>query len=316
MSEGPKPIFREEKLVVVFRHPPKDQQTEEFECWALHQFVHVTEEGDESRFFSTEDGGGENNSGAAEGTNQNLNITDLAENPQENQENVPSEVTRFFGSETAGMNRDNAALITNICPDMVDNDNQPLPENILTEEQEATTADLPQIFSLWGNGGSCYHCLEGGRKHKARLSFNTDVNPTIEQLFEMFFFKDFILKLILPETNKRIQGDKHRPMTYGEFLRWLGLWFLMATITGPDQTAFWSMGEVDCFVGAPMRLGHFMLKKRFEVILKALSFTSRQPPAFRDCFWEVREMLDAWNTNMTEQFTPSWVSCLDESMST
>ena len=27
-------------------------------------------------------------------------------------------------------------------------------------------------------------------------------------------------------------------------------------------------------------------------------------------------MLDAWNTNMKEQFSPSWVSCLDESMST
>ena len=32
VSEGLKPIRHEEKLVVVFRHPPKDQQTEEFEC--------------------------------------------------------------------------------------------------------------------------------------------------------------------------------------------------------------------------------------------------------------------------------------------
>ena len=80
---------------------------------------------------------------------------------------MPSEVARFLGSETAGMNRDNAALITNICPDMVDDDNQPLLENILTEEQQATTANLPQIFSSWGHGGSCYRRLEGGRKHKA-----------------------------------------------------------------------------------------------------------------------------------------------------
>ena len=238
VSEGPKPIRCEEKLVVVFRHPPKDQQTEEFKCWVLHWFVHVTEEGDKAGLFSTEGGGGENHSGAAEGTIRNLNIMDLAENPQET---VPSEVALFLGSETTGMNRDNAALITNICPDMVDDNNQPLPENIPTEEQQATTANLPQIFSSWGHGGSCYHCLEGGRKHKARLSFNTDVNPTIKQLFEMFFFKDFILKVILPETNKHIQEDKHRPMTYGEFLHWLGLWFLMATITGPDRTAFWSM---------------------------------------------------------------------------
>ena len=101
-------------------------------------------------------------------------------------------------------------------------------------------------------------------------------------------------------------------VSYGEFLSWLGLWFLMATINGPESTDFWSMGEVDCFVGAPMRLGTFMSRKWLEAILKALKITARQPPAFSDCFWEVREIIEAWNANMTEQFTPSWVSCLDE----
>ena len=90
----------------------------------------------------------------------------------------------------------------------------------------------------------------------------------------------------------------------------------MATINGPDRSDFWSMTEVDCFVGAPLRLGAFMSRKRFDMILKALAITSRSPPAFRDRFWEVREILEAWNASMTEQFTPSWVSCLDESMST
>ena len=90
----------------------------------------------------------------------------------------------------------------------------------------------------------------------------------------------------------------------------------MSTINSPDCTDFWSVGEVDCFIGALLRLGSFMSRKWFEAILKALAITARQPPAFRDRFWEVREMLEAWNANMTEQFTPSWVSCLDESMST
>ena len=48
---------------------------------------------------------------------------------------------------------------------------------------------------------------------------------------------------------------KDRPVSYGEFLRWLGLWFFMATINGPDHPDFWSMGEVDCFICAPLRLG-------------------------------------------------------------
>ena len=132
----------------------------------------------------------------------------------------------------------------------------------------------------------------------------------------MFFFKRFILEVIIPETNKHMKEDKHRAVTYGEFLCWLGLWFLRATITGPDCSDFWSIGEVDCFVGAPMHLGHLMSRKQFEAILKVLSYTSHQRPAFQDRFWEVHQMLDAWNTNMMEQFTLSWVNCLDESMST
>ena len=122
--------------------------------------------------------------------------------------------------------------------------------------------------------------LEGERKTKARLNFNTYVNPTIKQLFEMFFFKPFIIEVIIPETNKHMKEDKHRPVTYVEFLCWLGLWFLMATITGPDCSDFWTLGEVDCIVGAPMRLGHLMSSMHFEAILKALSYTSWQRQAF------------------------------------
>ena len=66
-SEGPKLIRREEKVDMVFRHPPKHQQTQEFDCWVLHRFVHVTEEGDESGLFSLTDSTRENNSEEAQG---------------------------------------------------------------------------------------------------------------------------------------------------------------------------------------------------------------------------------------------------------
>ena len=58
-----------------------------------------------------------------------------------------------------------------------------------------------------------------------------------------------------------------------------------------------------------------MSLQRFEAILLALSFTNKTPPTYKDRFWEVRQIINAWNLNMTEIFTPSWVSCLDESMS-
>ena len=55
--------------------------------------------------------------------------------------------------------------------------------------------------------------------------------------------------------NIHLQEEEHYPVSYAEFLGWLGLWFLMATSNSPECTDFWSVGEVDCFVGAPMRLG-------------------------------------------------------------
>ena len=53
-----------------------------------------------------------------------------------------------------------------------------------------------------------------------------------------------------------------------------------------------------------------MSRRRFETILGAMQFTNAEPS-----FWEVRQMLEAWNDNMKEQFVASWMSCLDEYMS-
>ena len=89
----------------------------------------------------------------------------------------------------AGVDSENATLICNMVLGMVDNDNQPLPKNVPLPADEAPNA--PQFFSNWEHSGNCYCCLEGGRRNKARLSFNSEVKPTIEQLFEMFFFQEF-----------------------------------------------------------------------------------------------------------------------------
>ena len=173
-------------------------------------------------------------------------------------------------SNLSGVDSENATLICNMVPGMVDDDNHPLPKNVPLPADEAPNA--PQLFSNWEHSGNCYHCLEGGRRNKTRFSFNSEVKPTIKQIIEFFS---------LTKQNLNLQCDKHQPTNYGEFLHWMGLWFLMATINSPDHHDFWSLREVDCFVGAPMRLHSFMSRKCFEMILKALAITARQPQAFR-----------------------------------
>ena len=52
------------------------------------------------------------------------------------------------------------------------------------------------------------------------------------------FFKQYVEGIIIPQTNLRLQQEKHRPVSYGEILRWLGLWLLMSAINSPDCTDF------------------------------------------------------------------------------
>ena len=157
---------------------------------------------------------------------------------------VPVEIAQLLesnASNSSTLDSNDADLVWQMLPGMVDDDNQPLPENIPTPADEAQ--ESAQFFSNWEHSGSCFWCIKGGRKNKAHLSFNTDMKPTTQQLFEMFFFKPYVVEVIIPQTNICLQQGKHCPISYGEFLRWLGLWFLMATINGPDRTDFWSMGE-------------------------------------------------------------------------
>ena len=255
VSEGPKLICREEKVVIVFHHPPKGELTEEFECWAIHCFAHISEEGDKQGFFNASNDGGDNNSGGVDGSQWNPNTTPNTthNNTEEAQTNepVPVEIAQLLesnASNSSTLDSNDADLVRQMLPGMVDDDNQPLPENIPTPSDEGQ--ESAQFFSNWEHSGSCFCCIEGGRKNKACLSFNTDMKPTIQQLFEIFFFKPYVVGVIIPQTNICLQQGKHLSISYGEFLCWLGLWFLMATINSPDQMDFWSMGEVDCFVGA------------------------------------------------------------------
>ena len=267
--------------------PPKGELTEEFECWAIHCFAHVTEEGNEEDLFTSSNDGGSNNSGGVGGAQPKPNTMQNAtqNNTEEAQTNetVPMEILQFFESNSSTLDSDNANLVWEILHGMVDDDNQPLPENIPTPAEEGQ--DAPQFFSTWEHSGDCYRCLAGGHKHKACLSFNTDVKPTIQQLFKCFS-SSHILKGSSSLKPTYTCKKKNIILSVMES-SFMGLWFLMATINGPDHMDFWSMGEVDCFIGAPLRLGSFMSRKWFEAILKALAITARQPPAFRDHFWEV-----------------------------
>ena len=52
-----------------------------------------------------------------------------------------------------------------------------------------------------------------------------------------------------------------------------------------------------------------------ENILNNLTYTNKEPPEYEDRFWKVHDMLVCWNKNMAKMFLPSWMNCIDKSMS-
>ena len=69
-----------------------------------------------------------------------------------------------------------------------------------------------------------------------------------------------------------------------------------------------------CLISA--KSPHVSWSIRFHSILKAIGYRVWPAPDYPDRFHEVREMIEAWNENMQNNFKPGHFVCLDESMST
>ncbi len=119
-----------------------------------------------------------------------------------------------------------------------------------------------------------------------------------------------IKEVILPIINASVSPE----VTYGEFLRYLGLWFLMATTYTSDRRQFWSKEEASPWSDAPYRFNQYMSHNRFDLITSTLQFTNVPSPVYKDPFYPIQQLIGAWNDNMTEVFCASWISVLDESM--
>jgi Transposase IS4 len=132
-------------------------------------------------------------------------------------------------------------------------------------------------------------------------------------LFQLLFPMEYVESVLIPETNKKL---KLGPLSTREFFAWVGLWFYMSCHVGiSDRREWWSQTEPSIEGGAPFRFNQFMSKNRFEDILRNLVYTNRpSPQGYRDPFHHIRQMEEEWNRNMEQQFDPSWINCLDESM--
>ena len=123
----------------------------------------------------------------------------------------------------------------------VDDDNEPAPENI----PQSTDSMSSPLSAEWGHSGFCYRKSLLMQNSGTKINFHVD--PTEDdyylQLFEGFFPKD-LLNTIIEGINMKINSEL---VTYGEFLRWIGLWVMVSTVAGTDRRSFWSTHDLDIF---------------------------------------------------------------------
>ena len=90
--------------------------------------------------------------------------------------------------------------------------------------------------------------------------------------------KEYLRDVILKNINENIVGTR---ATYGELLRWIGLWFIMATGMGPPQDSFFPNKPIDAFSDSPFRIVHYMSKKRFDKKLSAIRYNNSKAPPYK-----------------------------------
>lgn len=284
-----KRIRRKDVMAIVMKHEDFKDGEENRELYCLQRWVKVEKEGDKDLFFDPV---------------APANSESVKEEPEELPDDVQNMMEQFDR-----LAAEDIALAQNVFEN-VDDDNAPVEENLPTSAHGRGQCVYNQE---WGHDGTCPRRMNNAHDNEAFIrNFPVDTTqPNHLQMFELLFPTKFIKDTMLPLLSAKVAP----PPTYCEFLTWLGLWLLMSTLQGPTRRDYWSNTRVNIFCGAPFRLGEFMSRNRFEAILSAIRYTSSPAPGHKDKFWEVRDLLKAFNENMAKVFVPSYISCLDESMS-
>jgi len=288
-----KKVNRKDQLCVIVSHPDfSDSNQEPILLHIVKRWVTVESEGPNDLLFNINYEQEPNLSTAAEENENQIELPNIAQ-----VENVPNEVIN-----------DPAVLAAFQDIGNVDDDDEPVADNIHNPNENLVELDQTE----WGYNGICDRRASSGvnRGGASLVHHDASLQLTHLQLFEILFPTDFVKNVIITETNKKLKDH----MSYSEWLLFLGINLEMCTQVGFERRSYWATDSIGKRA-APYSYREIMTRDRFEEILRNIQFTSFEPPQERDRFWEVREMIEAWNTNMERQFKPSYLNCIDESMS-
>lgn len=239
--------------------------------------------------------------------------TELQENRGAEEVNAPEfhgELLRLVQENAPYPQIDDYGILADI---EIDDDNLPAPENVPTVAAVINNQGPVVYRGDWGHSGVCNRRATSSADFFPSFPKHPSANKSLIDLFEILFPVAYLEDVVIENINKRLD-DNQPPVKYGEFLRFLGIFFLLSCHQGGERKHYWSTDPITHQSAAPIRVNEYMSKNRFNLILSLMDFTTGDPPGHRDKFWSIRLLLHAWNSNMDQNFSAGWISCLDESM--
>jgi len=190
----------------------------------------------------------------------------------------------------------------------VDDDNEALPENVPVTGTPPVEVNEDGLYrgQSWGWDGIDKRAEAGGGYEEPSFTNGwSPQNKTYLEIFTHFLPFAWLETVLLVRTSAELERDNLPPLTLGELMRFIGMRLLMSMLQVWLMDEYWHYDPVPrpqeegpC----PYNFKEYMSKKRFQAIIKCLTFTDAIPPAYRDKFWQVRQMIRAWNENMASVF--------------
>jgi len=257
-------VNQEQQLCVTFQHEDfKNNDGSYIQMYCLKHWAQVTAEGPSDFFFSN-------------------NIEEPTAPTEQARCNIQELVAPSVAEAMTCSHVDNSELAVFHGVVDIDDDNTPAPENLPTNNN-----NLPVYDNNLHHDSSCFCCiLDANNVNTTIKNWPCNVIPTDLQLFEHLFPCAFVKTVMLPKMNVTMPAGAPQ-LQYGEFFKWIGIWFLMATTNGENWQDFWSQKPFNMYSSAPFCLHDIMSHNHFEQILSVLMFMDMEPPptltAFGKC---------------------------------
>ena len=130
------------------------------------------------------------------------------------------------------------------------------------------------------------------------------------ELFLVFLPVGYLNSILITDTNKVLNN----PLDLAELMRWVGFWIYIACWAGiADRRDWWPYTLPVMHRGSPFWLNQYMSHQWFYEIPAYLRYTNREVH-YEDGLLQMRQMEEARNKNMVDEFNPSRINVLENSM--